>query len=272
MHSFNFYGLPPEIQYSILEIADPIVVIRLSQTCIHYQNICSGQYDYLWRKLVFNLIHPMHDHKSIKDFNKKNNTKYENWYEVYFDFHTLNLNMADILVIEGSREENIEKVNYLINNAEFLHEVSKYALPLAAKYGHLNVVKYLVSQGENIDTYKDKALIRAAENNHLDVVKYLVYHEADIRSKNDKALRLSAYNGNLDIVKYLISQGANIHAYYDAALRWAVENDHLHVIEYLVSQGADIHVDNDLVLRWAAERNYLNLLNYLVGEHFYCKN
>ena len=87
MEYFNL--LPVEIQFDILKDTDPIDLIRLCQTSSQYQSICSDQYDYLWRMLLFGLIKPSRDYEAVAEFNDVNKTTFRNWYDAYIIFYKI---------------------------------------------------------------------------------------------------------------------------------------------------------------------------------------
>lgn len=268
MDYFEFSLLPNEIQLDILVHTDHIALVRLCRTSTQYRKICTGEYDYLWKILLFELINPIYNYRNIEEFNKVNKTKFKNWYETYSYFYGLRGDLKSGVIVESNRG-NIEGVKYLVSLGTDIHDSNELALRLASEEGHLDVVKYLVSRGANVHVCTDgiqkyDALGFAAENGHLDVVKYLIEQSVNVNSNNDLAIRLAAKNGHLDVVKYLVSRGADIHVYSDDALRWAARNGHLEVINYLVSVGADI--DNSGVLIEAAANGYLNVVSYLIDQ------
>ena len=234
MDFFEFSLLPPEIQLHILRNTDPMTLTRLCRASSQYKSICSGEYDYLWRILVFEMIDSMYNYRDIHVYNEVNKRKFRNWYEVYVYFCKLNsIIKVNKLVIQASERGSIEEIKYLVSKGKDIHLYDDEALRLAATNGHLDVVKYLISLGANIHSKDDEALRQAALHGYLDVVKYLISLGANIHARDDEAFIQAASNGHLDVVKYLVSQGENIHAQNNKALERAILFRNLDVAEYL---------------------------------------
>jgi len=145
---------------------------------------------------------------------------------------------------EAIKNNDLEKVKYLLERGANLRADDDFALRWAAVNGQLELVKYLLEQGADLHVWKDWALRKAAENGHLEVVKYLLEQGANLHAEDDRALQLAAANGQLEVVKCLLEQGANLHAQNDCALRWAAWSGRLEVVKYLLEQGAD----SDLII------------------------
>jgi len=61
------------------------------------------------------------------------------------------------------KNNDLEKVKYLLEQGADLHAFSEEALRFAAEYGHLELVKYLLQQGANLHAWGDYALSHAAK-------------------------------------------------------------------------------------------------------------
>lgn len=271
--------LPIEIKVEILVRTEPIALIRLSRTSTQYRKICTEEYNYVWKILVFKLIHPMYNYRDMEEFNKINGTQFRDWYETYIHFSSMNYKgILEIkqLVVTAAGKGNLEELNYLITlNAHDPDDKVKRPGFLvregvieAARKGRLNAVMYLENLLERINPRDkhDYALVLAAENGHVDVVKYLMGKGLNIHTRNDEALIFAVRNGHLEVVKYLLGQGADIHARNDEVLIRAVRSKHLEVVKYLVSQGARINANNDAALRLAARNGNLDMVKYLVNR------
>ena len=79
----------------------------------------------------------------------------------------------------------------------------------ASKNGELEKVKYLVENGADIHAKNGCALRWSAGRGHLEVVRLLLENGADIHAHNDYALWYSAQCGHMNVVKYLVENGAN---------------------------------------------------------------
>ena len=78
----------------------------------------------------------------------------------------------------------------------------------ASKEGELELVKYALKNGANIHAQYEGALTWGSFNGHLEVMKYLVQQGANIHAKGDYPLHLASQNGHLEAVKYLLEQGS----------------------------------------------------------------
>lgn len=229
--------LPSEVLFSVFKNANPMALTRLCQTSSLYRNICSEEYDYLWKTLLFELIHPLYNYVNIEEFNDLNKTKFGNWCDVYEYFYKLELSLElsnESDLIRASQNGNLEEVKCYISHEGNIHKLNT-ALQWSAEYGHLNIVMYLVDQNADIHAEDEGALRLAASNGHLDVLKYLIGQGADVRARHDQTLQLAAMYGHLDVVEYLLSQGVSINT-LNSALEQATNNGHLDVIEYIVNE------------------------------------
>ncbi|KAI0537632.1 ankyrin repeat-containing domain protein [Xylaria digitata] len=149
------------------------------------------------------------------------------------------------------------------------------ALPIAARYGQLEVVRYLLAAKADVNAVHElqsTALIAAAENGHSDIVKELLKNGADPKINHNirssarvsaignghfglvnngftgcgTAIDAAAMNGHVDIVKILIeSRTDDLSADYNLALQAAAENGHLDIVKILIENRVDVNTDTD---------------------------
>ena len=276
MQTFDFDSLPAELKLQVLRSSDIASLIHLSNTSVYYRNICSSMYDYLWKPLTYDLIHPFSSYDSLHHFNTINHTGFNTWFQVYVYFYILSPNL-DTLTYEITYG-HIEMVNYLANHGIDLSFQNGRALSIAAKNGHLHIIKYLQSNvGLDIHINNDETLIQASSGGHLNVVQYLVEHGCNVNTlggggyqgTNCMPLVVAARGGHLDIVCYLLDNGANeSNIGKDQALVYAILWKHFDIVKLLVEQGVPIipfHLNN------AVGAN-LNIVKYLAQHTNFTKN
>ena len=230
MDKLNFTSLPLEMQLEVLFNTEPQDIISLCCTSRQYSNICTDEYDYLWKYIVYNLINPIYDYNNIQEFNETNYTDFNTWCELYSYIYELPVN--DDILLDEVRNGSVEMVKYLLDNGVNIKSVIDEALKISSANGYLELTEYLTERGANINSI----LRYSAENGHLDIVKYAVTHGANIHIYGDLPLLLASKNGHLNVIKYLVRHGANIHVYNNLALTYASNNGHQDIVNYLTKK------------------------------------
>ena len=164
------------------------------------------------------------------------------------------------ILIESSRQGELNLVKYAIENGAHVNAVGSEALKSASGKGHLDIVRYLLEFGANIHSWGDEPLRYASTNEHFEVAKYLIKEGANIHANRDEALWWASIYGNLDMVKFLVERGADTHADGDRPLRAAVRYGHLDIVKYLIENGANINYE---VLKEAKEYEQFHIVEYL---------
>lgn len=262
----DFSRLPTEIRFVILECMDIRSILFLSQTCTEYTTIITDDYNYLWKKLLERCMDWIYEYKTMEEFNQKNKTLFEGWYNVYHYVHNITLKDFTSECMDG----HIDVVKYLLSK-HIDSETLNLSLTSACYHGQTDIVKCLLQHGTGIcDEEGFCGLTIACENGYLDIVKYLMEYVAniqyDIQHNIGTALVESSRHGHLDIVKYLIQHGVNVNYDDTMALKVASESGYIHVVKYLISQGANINDDNDegTAIEYASSEGHLDVVKYLV--------
>ena len=76
-------------------------------------------------------------------------------------------------LIEATKDENLKKVKYLVEQGTDNHVDNDYVLGWAAQNERLDIIKYLVKHGADIHAGDNCALKWATESNHFNTVRYL---------------------------------------------------------------------------------------------------
>ncbi len=179
----------------------------------------------------------------------------------------------DKLLIEASKNGNLDLVKQLIKNGANFKAENSQAFIYASRNNHIEIVRYLILKGVDIYAQNHDAFIHASQNDHLDLLKDLILYVDTIDRKFiiSKLLIIAIKSYNLNIVKYLVSEGAD----KNQALIEASRAYNLDIVKYLISEGADIHAQNDQALinasanvNWPNNSMNLNidLIEYLISE------
>jgi len=144
-------------------------------------------------------------------------------------------------LFQAVREDNLEKVEELIEKGADIHSEENYALVLAIENCHLEIFDLLVKKGADIHTGKDKIVYLAAKNK-VEFYELLLQKGVDINAHNGTALLRACVYGNLPLVKFLLEKG--VCRKIDDSLYEAAFRGHLDIVKLLVREGAKLHFSN----------------------------
>jgi ankyrin repeat protein len=166
---------------------------------------------------------------------------------------------------EAAKCGNLTGVMYLIINKisdviKYNSESSeyKYALMLAAEYGHFEIVKYMAENAieHDIDLRVFcQPLIASVSNNHLEIFKYLIKeHGSDVHVNNDCIFIQCALIGHLEMIKYLVEEhNIDLNNNNDFILLQCEINGHSDIIKYLLEKNARTSIDYSMPLFYEFE-------------------
>jgi ankyrin repeat protein len=175
------------------------------------------------------------------------------------------IDMCEYALIEAIHSGCLDIIKYLVEDCIVnIHDDNDYALRYSVIYNNIEVVQYLIQQGADIHAGGDIMLTASAENNNIDMLMYLIKQGADIHANDDIILIAMAWHGHLDIIKYCIENGANILAHLDDMLQLSAENGHLCVVEYCIGHSIDLDITSALQI--SVKSGHLNIVKYLVKQ------
>lgn len=237
---FNFMGLPPEIQFNILELFfsnyEDIeeAVISDFKKCKEYSEIVLGDkidYKKLFEKRKFNeYINSLY--KVIEDKIKNISLVCRSFNEILFDINNfykkhnmslrekilskyLNNKVVDIdnstLLMYAAGYGDVDAVKTLISKNVDINKLNKNllsALDFAVEYKHKNVAKILLDNKANlnkIDKFNITPLISAISNKDIEMVKLLLEYKPDtnIKFKNMTLYDIAKFYGSIEIMALL---------------------------------------------------------------------
>jgi hypothetical protein len=149
-------------------------------------------------------------------------------------------------LIKACREDNLDKVKFLVGQGCEFTSDHDWALRLSCVNGQKHIVEYLISEGADPSACREYCLRRSCIAGNLEMIKFLISFGCDFRIDNDLPLQNACEYGRINVVKYLISLGSNFKE--NESIFRASSGCHLEVVKYLVSLGADIKKNINIAL------------------------
>lgn len=267
-----FEQLPTEIQSNILSNTTLEDIIELCRTSRMYKTVCSSEYDYLWRPLVYDIYEPVHPYINIEEFNSYNMTNFSSWFELYVYLKKLGINVETLLA--EARLGHLDMVKYLLDNK--VH--SPATLTEAVYSGNIELVRYLVQKGfptkvypsnmENDEKLYREPLSAAASTGNIEIFDYLLKHGGDVTEDDSLAVEIAGHGRHLGIFKYLVDEDllklVDIGTISEIFLNTGDNYD----IITTIMENYDVPVDMILEeLRHSIEYGYVDLTKYIMDHY-----
>lgn len=84
------------------------------------------------------------------------------------------------MLLEATRENNLEKVQWCLNNDANANAFKNLPIQEAAEYGNTEIVQLLIDSGADPNTSNGFPLMEAVKENHIDTVKVLLDNGASV--------------------------------------------------------------------------------------------
>jgi len=173
----------------------------------------------------------------------------------------------NIELINAVKNNAMDKITYLMENDVNTEKTYWADIPLfyAIENENIEIVNYLIEQGASINTgnrWNKNPLNVAIQTENLSIINLLVENGAIVQVlslddghnvielKDIPPLVLAIQTGNIDIVKCLIDHGAEVYTEYDAKdnpLINAVQYGNANMVHYLIEHEANVRrIDNNL--------------------------
>jgi ankyrin repeat protein len=177
-------------------------------------------------------------------------------------------------LFEKASSGNLAEITQLVATHKYTYDNTRYALALAAEYGHLDVVKYFANNYINHASYDDYyyniPICCGARNGHLEVVRYLCQHTS---LGSQAALMEAITNHHTEIIHYFLENNVHLdidsqpleqHKWY-AMIQEGSFDTLCQVIEHSLKCN---HKTDDLlgsILTFACSCNRIDIIHYIIA-------
>ncbi|SNW62550.1 Ankyrin-repeat protein with F-box domain [Orpheovirus IHUMI-LCC2] len=297
MEEYNFSNIPNELLFTILDDLDVDSITSLCKSNKDNNIVCSKEYDDYWKgrfsqifddyKLVgldgnvldrefigYASKSPLYTYNSVEDYNKLNNTKFSNWYQIVDDVYTELQYANEVLKINNDYDYRIERKK---KREEEIEEKKRKAKEEGYKYIEADDIENKKESTSDVENLFD-LVVNQIKISNLEVLnymnsyfirnmyggihnksgmieslfKYVAFYSNRIiyeyfrkvygKSQDKKKfMRYALKGGNLDMIKYFNEHGVSLNDYKDSLyyiiLSDADEETTKEILELLFSAG-----------------------------------
>ncbi|SNW62546.1 Ankyrin-repeat protein with F-box domain, partial [Orpheovirus IHUMI-LCC2] len=217
----TFSNIPNELLFTIFDDLDTHSILSLCKSNKINNNICSEDYDYLWKKRFNTILHYTKliryngnalvnnyishiTYNTIEEYNTYNNSEFNNWYEVvnHIDERIQYFNNC------------LKKITEVTNHTEIILTDDEYNIYLLIieeiKLNRLEIVKYLISHFNNS---KNKHIIINNIFSYVLLYSNLNLYKYFLATYNSQKLitrmKLPLKNTNKEIINYIYQNSDN---------------------------------------------------------------